>query len=95
MPIIRLANRLVERLVLDVIEPAAVQRARGNRRGVPVSDELGQKVVRLLAVGVTGERPVLSFEKHAGEDEHVHRKPCLADRKPQIHERLDATLSRR
>ena len=91
MAIIRLADGLVERLVLDVIEPAAVERARRDRRGVPVSDELGEKVVRLLAVRETGERAVLPFEKHAGEDEHVDEKPRLADREAQIHQRLDAT----
>jgi hypothetical protein len=48
MAIIRLADGLVERLVLDVIEPAAMQRTRGNWSGVTVSDELGEKVVRLL-----------------------------------------------
>ena len=74
MAIIRLADGLVERLVLDVIQPAAVQRARGDRRGVAGRDELGEKVVCLLAVGQTGERAVLPFEEHAGEDQHVHRE---------------------
>ena len=54
MPIIRLADGFVERLVLDVIEPAAVQRARGNWLGISVSDELGERRLRLVHVDNRG-----------------------------------------
>jgi hypothetical protein len=89
MPIIRLTDGLVERLVLDVVQPAAVQRARGDRRSVAGRDELGEEVMCLLAVRDAGEQPVLPFDEHAGEDEHMHQKPRLTLGKPEPHEGAD------
>src|SRR5213594_3122125 len=86
MTIIRLTDGFVERPVLDVVQPAAMQRAGGDRRHVACCDELGEEVMCLLAVREAGERPVLPFDKHAGEDEHMDQKPRLALRKPEPHE---------
>jgi hypothetical protein len=86
MAIIRLADSLVERFVLHVKQPAAVQRARDDGRGVPGLDELGEKVLRLLAVRQTGEGAVLPLEEHAREDEHVHNKLRLPLGESKPHE---------
>src|SRR5436309_768550 len=90
MAVIWLADGLVERLVLDVIQPAAVKSTRGERRGVAGRDELRQKVVRLLPVCQASERPVLPFEEHPGEDQHMDQKPCLALGEPPSHEGADS-----
>ena len=55
MAIVRLPNGLVQRLVLDVKEPAPMQRAGRDRPRVPAGDELRQKIVCLLAMGDAGE----------------------------------------
>ena len=90
MTVVRLADGLVERLVLDVIQPAAVERAGRDRRRVAAVDELGEKVVRLLTVREARERAVLPFEEHAGEDQHVHQEPRLTLGEAEPHEGADA-----
>jgi len=65
MAIIWLADRLVERFVVHVKQPSAVERARRDRRGVPCGNELGKKVMRLLPVREAGERAVLTLQEHA------------------------------
>src|SRR5437879_1401504 len=63
VPVIRLADGLVERLVVNVIEPVAMERAGGDRRDVAARDELGERVVRLLTVCDAGKRAVLAFNE--------------------------------
>src|SRR5712691_8255712 len=86
MAVIRLTDSLVEGFVLDVVQTPAVQRARSDRRRVAGRDELGEEVMCLLAVYEAGERPVLPFDEHAGEDEYMNQKPRLALGKPEPHE---------
>ena len=90
MTIVRLSDRLVEQLVLDVIKPPAVECAGRDRRRVPFVDELGEKVVRLLTVREARERAVLPFEEHAGEDEDVDQELRLGLSEPEPHEEADA-----
>jgi hypothetical protein len=91
VPVVRLANGLVERPVVDVIEPAAVHRAGRDGRRVPVRHEPGEEVVRLLPVRHAREGAVLALEEHAREDEHVQQKARVALAEAQVHERLDPT----
>jgi hypothetical protein len=66
-----------------------MQRAGRDDRGVPVGDELREKVMRLLAVYQTGERAVLAFDEHAGEDQDVGEKPGLPLGESKPHEPAD------
>ena len=90
MTIVRLSDRLVERLVLDVIKPPAVDRSGRDRRRVPFVDELGEKIVGLLAVREARECAVLPFEEHAGEDQHMDQEPRLTLGEAKPHEGADA-----
>jgi len=87
--IVRLPNRLVERLVLEVDEPSSVQRAGGDHCHVPAVDELPQKVMRLLAVGDAGERAVLPLQKDPCIDHDMHEEPRLALREAEASDGLD------
>jgi hypothetical protein len=48
---------------LDVIEAPAMELPRSDRGGVAASDEVGQEVLRLLAVFDARERAELSFDE--------------------------------
>ena len=60
MTVVRLSDCLVERFVLDVIQPPAVERSGRDRRRIPFVDELGEKIVGLLTVREARERAVLA-----------------------------------
>ena len=78
MTVVRLADGLVERLVLDVIEPAAMERSGRDRRSRTRSlTSLAEKIVCLLTVREARERAVLPFEEHAGEHQDVRQEPRL------------------
>src|SRR5262245_43158176 len=66
-----------------------MQRARRDGRGVAVCDELGQKVVCLLAMHEPGESAVLAFEKHTREDEDVDEEARLALGEPEAQHSLN------
>src|SRR5262249_58956775 len=65
VPVVRLANRLVEWLVVDVEQAALMPSSGRYRRGEPACDELADEVVRLLPLRDAGEGAVLAFEEHA------------------------------
>src|SRR5712691_2130648 len=74
---LRLANRVIERLVMDVIEAGAVVDAVGGD-GIPTLDDLLEKRVALLAAGRNaGERRVLSFDAQPAVAHHEHEKSSL------------------
>ena len=80
---------------MDVVEATAMERAGGDRGGASIGDQRGQEVVRLLAVGQSGEGAVLPLEEHPGEDQDVGQEPRLAFGEANFHEgknasRLDA-----
>ena len=88
MPVVRLADGLVEWLVLDVKEATPMQGSRGDHCCVSASDELAKKVVRLLAVLDAGEGTVLPLEEDAGMHQDVDQKPRLPLGKPKLRDRV-------
>src|SRR4051812_1675190 len=74
---LRLANGVIERLVMNVIEARAIVDAVGGD-GIPALDELVEKRVALLAAGRNaGERRVLTFDAQPGMAHDEHEKPGL------------------
>src|SRR5205809_263638 len=90
MAIVRLANRLVQRLELEVVEPPTMKRTRRDRSRVPAVDELGQEVVCFLPVDQPGEGAVLSFQEHAREDQNVDQEARLAFGEAELPDRRDS-----
>jgi hypothetical protein len=93
MPVVRLTDRLVERLELDVKETPPVQGSWRDHGCVSASDEPAEKVVRLLAVLDAGEGTVLPLEEDAGIHQDVDQKPRLALGKPELRDRFDALVA--
>jgi hypothetical protein len=78
MPIIPLADGLIERLVMHVKEPPPMERSRSDHRRVPTLDELRHEVMALLAMDDAGRRAVLALQEDAGVDHDVHEESRLA-----------------
>ena len=49
VPVVVLANRFVERLVVDVVQPSASRRSRLDGRANPRVDKAGDKLAAVLA----------------------------------------------
>src|SRR3954449_10549111 len=93
MPVVRLTDSLVERLVLDVGESPRVEGSWRDHRRVSASYELAEKVVRLLAVLDAGEGTVLPLEEDAGMHQDVDQKPRLPLGKPKLRDRFDPLVA--
>src|SRR4051812_46566745 len=78
MPIIRLADGRVERLVMDVKQAAPMQRTHRNRLGHPTGRESLEEVVRLLAVDDPGEGAVLPLDEDATVEHHRDQEARLS-----------------
>src|SRR2546426_6946695 len=83
MPVVGLANGLVERLVLNVKEASPMECAGRDDGGVPAPDKLREKVVGLLAVDDAGKGAVLPLEEHPGMHQHADEKARLTLGKPE------------
>jgi hypothetical protein len=70
-----------------------MQRAGRDRGGIAAADELGEKVVRVLAVSDVGERAVLPFDEDAPVHQHVHQEAGLTLGEAERHDGLDACRS--
>src|ERR1700682_200622 len=78
MPVVGLADGLVEGLVLDVKQASPMEGARRDGRSVPAPDKLREKIMGLLTVGNVSKGAVLPLEEHAGMHQHADEKPRLA-----------------
>ena len=77
-----------------MVEAPAVEGAGVGSRCMPTVHELLEEVVRLLAIGNTGELAVLPLDADAAVEHHRREEPCLAFRVAKPHDgRL--SLSRR
>jgi hypothetical protein len=76
-----------------VNHPTAMQRAGGDRGGIASADELGEKVMRVLAVSDVCERAVLPFDEDAGVHQHVHQEAGLTLGEAERHDGVDAFRS--
>src|ERR1700674_4967452 len=83
MPVVGLADGLVERPVLDVKQASSVEGARCDHGGVPTPDKLREKVVGLLTVDDVRKGAVLPLEEHAGVHQDSDEKPRLTLRKTE------------
>src|SRR6266852_4230791 len=83
MPVVRLANGLVEGLVLDVKQASSMEGARRDHGGVRAPDQPREKVMGLLAVDDTGKGAVLPLEEHPGMHQDADEKPRLTFGKPE------------
>src|SRR5438552_6522356 len=78
IPVVPLPDRRVQRLVVHVEHPAAMDGADVDRRRESLSDELPDEVVRLLSMRDAGKGAVLALDEHARVDHHRHEKARLA-----------------
>ena len=77
VPVVRLADGRVERLVVNVEDPRPSGRSELDRSHEPPDEELLDEVVDLLPVRDAGERRVLSADEHAGVQHHGHQEASL------------------
>src|ERR1700694_4458179 len=89
MPVVWLADGLVEGLVLDVKQASPMEGARRDDGGVPAPDQLREKVMGLLAVGDVSKGAVLPLEEHTVMHQHADEKPRLAFRKTEGRDGVD------
>ena len=92
VPVVGVVNRLVERLVVQVVQAAAMERPGCDGPGVAADHEPVEEVVRLLAVGDAGEGAVLPLQKDAAVDEDQGEKPRLARAEPEQLDAVDPLL---
>jgi hypothetical protein len=77
VPVVRLSDDSVERLVMNVEDSRASGRSELNRCDELPGDEFFYELVDLLPVGDPGERRVLSADEHAGMQQHGYKKATL------------------
>ena len=77
MPVVGLLDRGIQRLVVQVKEPAAVRSAGCDRPRVSTLDQAPQEVRRLLAVSDAGEAAILALDEYAAVDQYLDQKPRL------------------
>ena len=77
MPVVRLADGFVERLVVDVVDPTAAHAAVCDRRGIAAGDQSGHEIAAVLPAGDTRERAVLALQKAAGVRHDGHQEAGL------------------
>jgi hypothetical protein len=65
IPVVGLIDGVVQPLVVQVVEPPAMERARPNLAGKASADQSANEVVRLLPMGDAGKRAVLPLDEHA------------------------------
>jgi hypothetical protein len=94
VPIVRFPDRLIEGLVLDVIEPSAMEGAERDGGGVAAAEELLQEIMCLLPVRDAGELPVLPLQEDAAMEEHVQEEARLPLREAKVSDGVDARLVR-
>ena len=70
VPVVRLSDGRVERLVMNVEDSRPSGRSELDRSDELPGDELFYEVVDLLPVGDAGERRVLPADEHAGVQHH-------------------------
>jgi hypothetical protein len=68
MSVVGLLDRGVQRLVMEVKQPAAVRRAGRDRTRVSALDEAPQEVGCFLSMGDAGEAAILALDEYAAVD---------------------------
>ena len=94
MPVVGLLDGGVERLMVQVKQPAAVPGAGRDRPRVAALDQPMQEIGRLLAVGDAGEAAVLALDENAAVDQNLDKEPRLAWCEAEGADRRGALLGR-
>ena len=74
IPVVRLADRFVERLVVNVVQPSSPDRPRFDGTGESSRHETGHELTAVLPAHGAGERAVLPLQETAGVDHHGHEE---------------------
>ena len=74
IPVVGLADRFVERLVVDVVQPSSPNRSRLDGTGESARHETGHELAAVLAAHRAGEGAVLPLQEAAGVDHHGHEE---------------------
>ena len=90
VPVVRLADGRVERLVMNMEDPRPSGRSELNRSNELPGDKLLYEVVDLLPVGDPGERGVLPTDEHAGVQHDARQEASLTLCETERQEDLNA-----
>ena len=90
VPVVRLADGRVERLVVNVEDPRPSGRSELDRGHEPPDQQLLDEVVNLLPVCDAGERGVLPADEHAGVQHDGRQEASLTLCETERHEDPDA-----
>ena len=90
VPVVGLADRFVERLVVDVVQPSASYPSWFDDTDEATRHQTRHERAAVLAAYRPGERAVLPFEEEARVDHDGHQKPPLTLGEPEAGERRDA-----
>ena len=86
---VRLADRAIDRLVLEVVQVRAFTGARAGRREAPLHQH-GEEVADNLSPDKPGIGGVLARQADAGMHRHGDQKACLARRESELGDGVDA-----
>ena len=80
VPIVRLANRLVERLVVDVVQASTSDGPWFDGSRESAGHQPGHELPAVLAAHRAGELAVLALQKTSGVDHDGHKETTLPQR---------------
>jgi len=87
IPVVRLANRRVQRLIVHMDDPRSSGCAEFDRGREPPDEERPDEVMDLLSVRDAGERGVLPADEDAGVPHHGDQETRLTVREAERRER--------
>ena len=82
--VVRLPDRLVERLVVNVVETPSPDRSWLDGSGESASHQAGDEFAAVLAARRAGERAVLPFQEAPGVDHDRHEELTLPLRQAEL-----------
>jgi hypothetical protein len=91
--VVRKPDRLVERLVVNVVQPTSSDRARLNGSCESAGNQAGNELAAVLASSGTRERAVLAFQEAAGVDHDGGEKLALALGETETGERVHTAFA--
>ena len=86
------ANRFVERLVVDVVQPPSPHPSRLDDADESASHETGHELAAVLAAHGAGEGAGLALQKAARVDHCSHEELALSLREAEAGQSVDASL---
>jgi hypothetical protein len=77
MSVVSLRDRRVQRLVVEVKQPASVRRTGRDRTRVPALDQAPEEVGGFLPVGDAGEMAILALDEYPAVDQDLDEESRL------------------